>query len=109
MSDVRMRQLSLHASALNDAEYELYTSILQGLVWADDQENSSASPSGHDDAYYEQMRVGAREVRAWIRGRYAHIAPATIDGVSSHPTFLNVLSTNLLPDFAVFFAEYGTV
>lgn len=81
MSDVRMRQLSLHASALNDAEYELYTSILQGLVWADDQENSSASPSGHDDAYYEQMRVGAREVRAWIRGRYAHIAPATIDGI----------------------------
>jgi hypothetical protein len=75
-----MRQLSLHASALNNAEYELYTSSLQDLAWTDDPD-SFTSNSRQDDAYYEQMRVGVREVRAWMRGRYAHLTPASIDGV----------------------------
>lgn len=80
-----MRQLSLHASALNDAEYELYTSSLQDVAWAEDQGSSSDSTSSsHDDAYYESMRVSVREVRAWIRGRYAHVPPTSIDGVSDY-------------------------
>jgi hypothetical protein len=83
-----MRQLTLHASALNDAEYELYTTSLQDLAWTEDQAESSNSvlASGHDDAYYEQMRVSVREVRAWVRGRYAHVSIASIENVSSQYT-----------------------
>ena len=84
-----MRQLSLHASALNDAEYDLYTSSLQDLAWSEDRGSSSfgSTTPGNDDAYYENMRVGVREVRAWIRGRYVHVAPTSIDGVSDYTRF----------------------
>jgi hypothetical protein len=56
---------------------------VQDLAWSEDQGSSSGSTSGQDDAYYEKMRVGVREVRAWVRGRYAHVAPSSIDEVSS--------------------------
>jgi hypothetical protein len=79
---VAMRELSLHASALSDAEYELYTSSLRDLVWADDADGQAAI-SGHGDAYYEQLKIGIREVRGWMRGRYVHVAPTSIDEVCS--------------------------
>jgi hypothetical protein len=72
-----MRRLSLHASALNDAEYDLYTTSLSDL---DDSEQDAASTT-HDDAYYERMKIGVREARGWIRGRYANVSPANIDSV----------------------------
>lgn len=73
-----MRQLSLHASALNDAEYDLYTSSLNDLAWTDNIDQTSA----HDDAYYDKMKLGVREARGWLRGRYSHVAPADIDTAS---------------------------
>lgn len=84
--DEIMRQLSLHASALNDAEYELYTSCLRDLAWTDETDGEGSSPtSGHDDAYFERIRIGVRELRGWMRGRYAHVAPASLDGVRPKP------------------------
>lgn len=71
-----MRQLSLHASALNDNEYELYTTSLTDL---DDSDQDATAT--HDDAYYEGMRIGVREVRGWMRGRYGSVSPANIDAV----------------------------
>ncbi|KAG6841403.1 hypothetical protein C0991_011567 [Blastosporella zonata] len=69
-----MRPLTLHASALNDAEYELYTTSLKNL-------NDDTNPEAHGDgdAYYEAMQIGVREVRGWMRGRYAHLQPGVID------------------------------
>ncbi|KAF5380141.1 hypothetical protein D9615_006307 [Tricholomella constricta] len=73
-----MRPLTLHASALNDAEYDLYTTSLNDLAWAEDGEDGKQT---HDDAYYEQMRIGVREARGWLRGRYAHLALGDIDAI----------------------------
>ncbi|KAF9788622.1 hypothetical protein BJ322DRAFT_1050124 [Thelephora terrestris] len=66
-----MRQLSLHVSALNDLEYNAYTEALHDLI-ADDQPLS-------DD--YENVSVGAREVRAWLRGRYASMPLSDVDAI----------------------------
>ncbi|GLB39487.1 hypothetical protein LshimejAT787_0606490 [Lyophyllum shimeji] len=71
-----MRPLTLHASALNDDEYDLYTTSLNELVWADDKDTQA-----HDDAYYEQIQVGVREARGWLRGRYVHLPPGVIDAI----------------------------
>ena len=71
-----MRHLSLHASALNDAEYDLLSTSLTDL---DDSEQSTTGT--HDDAYYERMKIGVREARGWLRGRYSHVSPANIDAV----------------------------
>ena len=68
-----MRQLSLHVSALNDLEYSAYTEALLDLI-ADDQ------PPSND---YENVSVGAREVRAWLRGRYASMTLSDVDAVCS--------------------------
>ncbi|KAF7973096.1 hypothetical protein HWV62_16196 [Athelia sp. TMB] len=78
-----MRQLSLHASALSNDEYELYTSSLNDLADAHGNPNQS-----YDDAYYEDLKVGVREARAWFRGRYSHIAVSDIDMILKffHPT-----------------------
>lgn len=46
------RPLSLHVSALSDGEYAAYTSVLDGIAPADDED------------------LNVREVRAWLRGRY---------------------------------------
>ena len=86
---VIMRQLSLHASALNDAEYDLYTTNLANLddtgseldaQIASTSQNTQNSTT-HDDAYYEGMKIGVREVRGWMRGRYSSVSPANIDAV----------------------------
>ncbi|KAG1772920.1 hypothetical protein EV702DRAFT_976478 [Suillus placidus] len=68
-----MRPLILHVSALNDLEYNLFTSSLNDLA---------LSPlTLHDDAHFEAMSVGVREVRAWLRGRYPHLPTADIDKI----------------------------
>ena len=76
-----MRRLNLHASALTDAEYDLYTASLHDLA------EESPPPPSHDDtvddtdAYYDRLSVGVREARAWLRGRYAGVAVGDIDAV----------------------------
>lgn len=72
-----MRPLTLHASALSDAEYDLYTASLKDL--ADD--HPVGGDRSNDDAYYNSLRVGVREARGWLRGRYADVVPADIDAV----------------------------
>ncbi|KAF8059871.1 hypothetical protein FPV67DRAFT_1674311 [Lyophyllum atratum] len=47
------------------------------LAWADDTDSGQA----HDDAYYEQMKIGLPEARGWLRGRYAHLPPGAIDSI----------------------------
>ncbi|KAJ7622754.1 hypothetical protein DFH06DRAFT_763708 [Mycena polygramma] len=63
-----MRPLSLHTSALNDAEYTLFTENLGSLLDSD----------GDDP---EAQTLTIREVRAWMRGRYPGIPAPTIDRV----------------------------
>ena len=74
-----MRRLNLHASALNDAEYDLYTTSLDDLAESPTDNDANRS---YDDAYFEQLSVGLREARAWFRGRYSHVPVADIDSVS---------------------------
>ncbi|EJD51607.1 hypothetical protein AURDEDRAFT_111720 [Auricularia subglabra TFB-10046 SS5] len=57
------RPLTLHLSALSDAEYDLYTSSLAEI----------SVPPAHDvrsDKYWEDRVVSLREARGWMRGRY---------------------------------------
>ncbi|KIM40807.1 hypothetical protein M413DRAFT_446178 [Hebeloma cylindrosporum] len=83
-----MRRLALHASALSDAEYDLYTTILRDIALADD-DNPAGSNGGADDAHFENMNIGVREARAWLRGRYSHLSASTIDKI------LKLFSPNL--------------
>jgi hypothetical protein len=75
------RRLSLHASALSDSEYELYTTSLLSIVSVEDDGGVSKSHN-MDDAYYENMNINVRETRAWLRGRYSHLPSSIIDQVS---------------------------
>ncbi|KAG2152529.1 uncharacterized protein EDB93DRAFT_1249049 [Suillus bovinus] len=68
-----MRPLILHVSALNDLEYNFFTSSLNDLAVSPD--------TVHDDAHFEAMSVGVREVRAWLRGRYPNLPTADIDKI----------------------------
>ncbi|KAJ7853667.1 hypothetical protein B0H14DRAFT_3865728 [Mycena olivaceomarginata] len=63
-----MRPLSLHTSALNDAEYTIFTENLASLL---DQDS--------DDPEAQTLTI--REARAWMRGRYPGIPAATIDRI----------------------------
>lgn len=65
-----MRPLTLHASALNDDEYALFTSSLADLVAPD------PAPTEH-----EKPLISTREVRAWLRGRYAELPLSELDAV----------------------------
>ncbi|KAF9037484.1 hypothetical protein BJ165DRAFT_1501565 [Panaeolus papilionaceus] len=83
-----MRKLALHASALNDAEYDLYTQSLKEIVLGDCDEGDDSARAGQKgeggasgDAYYERMTVGVREARAWLRGRYSSLSAGVIDGI----------------------------
>ncbi|KAJ6568024.1 hypothetical protein DFH09DRAFT_438253 [Mycena vulgaris] len=60
------RQLSLHPSALSDAEHALFTASLADLA---------------DGGNWEQVSVSVREARAWIRGRYPGLASGTVDEI----------------------------
>jgi hypothetical protein len=77
-----MRPLTLHASALNDEEYDLYTSSILDLALYD----SNQSTGARDDAFYEQITVSVRETRAWLRGRYPTVPVTRIDAVC-YPRF----------------------
>jgi hypothetical protein len=74
-----MRPLTLHASALNDDEYNLYTSSILDLAL--NGSNYSDHSHTRDDTFYEQISVSVRETRAWLRGRYPDIQVSTIDAV----------------------------
>lgn len=80
-----MRPLTLHASALTDSEYTLYTTSLIDLAGEDDDARTHA----HDDSYYASLKISVREARAWIRGRYTDLTPANVDSV------LRLFSPNL--------------
>ncbi|OCH86406.1 hypothetical protein OBBRIDRAFT_797204 [Obba rivulosa] len=79
-----MRPLTLHVSALNDAEYALYISSIRDIAILDDDPKAPAS-----DAYYEDLNIGVREARAWLRGRYASLNAGIIDSI------LRLFSPNL--------------
>jgi hypothetical protein len=66
-----MRPLTLHASALSNDEYELYTASFQELV--------DEGATHRSDAYYEETTIGVREARAWLRGRYSELNAADLD------------------------------
>lgn len=74
-----MRRLTLHASALNDEEYDLYTGSIADLAFCDS--NRHDENTTRDDAFYEKITVSVREVRAWLRGRYPDIPLEIIDAV----------------------------
>ncbi|KAF8872275.1 hypothetical protein BD779DRAFT_349213 [Infundibulicybe gibba] len=81
-----MRPLSLHTSALSDAEYTLYTSSLADLTLTPN------APHEDEDNFYEHTRLGVREARAWLRGRYAQVPAPSIDQI------LRMFSPNLAPE-----------
>ncbi|KAL0959071.1 hypothetical protein HGRIS_014371 [Hohenbuehelia grisea] len=72
-----MRQLALHISALNDDEYEIYTSSFNDLALNDCNDTPAKPP--HD--FYEKSTVGVREIRAWMRGRFSTVQVAKIDEI----------------------------
>ncbi|KDQ50035.1 hypothetical protein JAAARDRAFT_51495 [Jaapia argillacea MUCL 33604] len=80
-----MRPLTLHISALNDAEYSVYTTSLHDLAELSEPGDCDAI---RDDAYYERISVGVREVRAWLRGRYPELHVSDLDMILKlfHPT-----------------------
>lgn len=65
------RPLTLHVSALNDAEYTTYTASIHDIVETD----AAHTPD------YDKLAVGVREARAWLRGRYPALASSTLDSV----------------------------
>jgi len=88
-----MRRLALHASALSDEEYDLYTSSLRDIALADEDEDSRSTTkvnggNGDDDAYFERITIGVREARAWLRGRYSHMSASVIDSVRAPLSFM---------------------
>ena len=64
------RPLALHVSALNDAEFALYTAAILDI--------SEHDPADVQD--YDKLDVGVREARAWLRGRYPALTPAALAG-----------------------------
>lgn len=78
-----MRPLTLHVSALSDSEYDLYTTSLNDLDSTDSNTNIPSTTHVRDDAHYERTSVGAREARAWLRGRHSDLPASDIDAVSS--------------------------
>jgi hypothetical protein len=82
-----MRALTLHVSALNDAEYDTYTDALNDLT-------NDGKVALTSDEYYDKVKVGVREVRAWLRGRFPTVSIADVDSVSlSNPADVVVVIT----------------
>ena len=76
-----MRSLTLHVSALNDAEYDYFTTSFSDLL-----DNPQAFPS--DDSKYDSAIVSTREARAWLRGRYSSVSLPDLN------TILSTISPN---------------
>ena len=66
----RKRALSLHHSALSDAEYESYTASIAELLSDTDGADNNRRLSNAD---WESARLSVREVRGWLRGRYGDV------------------------------------
>ncbi|CAA7263499.1 unnamed protein product [Cyclocybe aegerita] len=88
-----MRRLALHASALNDAEYDTFTANLRDL----------ALTEAEDVEEYEKMTIGVREARAWLRGRYCQVSASVIDGI------LRLFAPNLAQADTISGAEFFAV
>ena len=69
-----MRPLTLHASALNNEEYDEYTKALREL-------GEVSSEQTQDEEWYERVELGIREVRAWLRGRYSSLSVGGLDQI----------------------------
>ncbi|KAJ7939449.1 hypothetical protein B0H13DRAFT_2648518 [Mycena leptocephala] len=67
------RRLSLHPSALSDAEYSLFTASLAGFADLDPNDNTGID--------WQQISVSVREARAWLCGRYASLGPGIVDEI----------------------------
>lgn len=94
----RSRSLKLHVSALNDAEYNLYTTSFRDLVDVD------GPIRGHlDDSQYDLLTISVREARAWLRGRYSDIPLTDID------TILRIISPNHSNDDALTGGQFFAV
>jgi hypothetical protein len=103
-----MRPLTLHASALSDAEYDAYTANFRDLVDDDD----SLATETRSDAYYEQATLGVREVRAWLRGRYPQLAVGDLDAVRGRhfcEDRLSLTNSHFVVDFEVVLSCAGQV
>ena len=82
-----MRSLFLHVSALNDDEYNLFTSSFADLVAPD--------PPLTSDDDFEKLTVSVREARAWLRGRYPDLPVSDLDQV--HIYLFTLPNTSLTP------------
>jgi len=71
MATANTRPLSLHVSALSAIEFATYPSFL------DDLDSGGKKAAAGD---WSKRRVDVRELRGWLRGRYA-IDGAVIDKV----------------------------
>lgn len=71
------RPLTLHSSALSDAEHDLYTESLKDILSPLPTQDSLES----DQRFFEHATVGVREARAWIRGRYSTVSNEQVDGI----------------------------
>jgi hypothetical protein len=69
------RRLSLHPSALSDAEHALFTASLADLADVDSTSNDNIVMD------WNRISVRVREARAWLCGRYASLGTGTIDEV----------------------------
>ncbi|CAK5266959.1 unnamed protein product [Mycena citricolor] len=67
------RRLSLHPSALSDAEHALFTHSLADLT---DTPYAVA-----EEPDWDSVEVSLREVRAWIRGRYPDLGTGLVDEI----------------------------
>lgn len=74
------RSLFLHVSALSDSEYSSYLHDLRDIL---DEPHKDDAPvqSSLSDEQLEYQRVGTREVRAWLKGRFRDISSSDIDKV----------------------------
>ncbi|KAJ7936901.1 hypothetical protein B0H13DRAFT_2430874 [Mycena leptocephala] len=69
------RRLSLHPSALSDAEHALFTASLADLADVDSTSNDNIVMD------WNRISVRVREARAWLCGRYASLGTGTIDEI----------------------------
>jgi hypothetical protein len=66
------RRLSLHPSALSDAEHALFTASLADLADVDVHDGTTD---------WERISVSVREARAWVCGRYPGLGAGRVDEV----------------------------
>ncbi|KAF8511987.1 hypothetical protein JB92DRAFT_3143919 [Gautieria morchelliformis] len=72
------RPLTLHVSALSDAEYAAFTAALRELA-------APAPAAAHSESAWEDVALGVREARGWLRGRYGAVLDGTvIDQILKH-------------------------